>query len=51
MRSMALSIPKALQAAFNIDPTDAKGQSLPVSLIAAALAYVEEAIGYPLGQR
>jgi hypothetical protein len=37
-----------IQSALNIDLTDPNGQALATSLIAAAVAYVENALGYSL---
>ncbi len=45
---MALLTPTDIQAALNIDLTDPNGQALATSLIAAAVAYVESALGFPL---
>lgn len=45
---MALLTPEDIQAALNIDLSTPNGQTLATSLIAAAVAYVEQAVGYPL---
>jgi len=45
---MALLTPEDIQAALNIDLSTPNGQTLATSLIAAATAYIEQAVGYPL---
>jgi hypothetical protein len=45
---MAVLVPADIQSALNIDLTAPNGQTLATSLIAAAVAYVENALGFPL---
>lgn len=48
---MALLTPEDIQASLNIDLTTPNGQTLATKLIASAVAYVEQELGYPLEAR